>query len=485
MYSFCIIFAVFFPFVIGLMNFALDAGKMRQINILNFTASIINLVPIALLLFSDMGDNVSLLHFSDNLYIGFAIDRMGMLFAALVSFLWPFSLLYSYEYMENEERLNSFYAFYMMTLGCVIGISFSDNLFSLYIFYELLTLSTFPMVMHYMTKQAMDAGMNYLCYMLGGAAFAFISMMVVLYYSGSLRFIKGGYFSVTDSDTSNLLILLFVIMFLGFSVKAAMFPFSTWLIKAAVAPMPVTSLLHAVAVVKAGAFACIRIIYFIFGVDLLKGSWGQKIAIVFTVVTILYGSVMSVREPHLKRRMAYSTISNLSYILFGALVMTPLSLTASLTHLVAHALTKIGLFYIVGAVIHHTGKEYIYQIDGIGKKMKLMFAAFTLGSLSLIGIPQFIGFVSKVSLIRAVVDDGSPLALTGGFAIIISALLTVIYLFGIVVRAYFPQNGNPCEDIDICKDPGPLMSIPITVLTSLTLIVGIYWEPLVNYISKI
>lgn len=485
MYSFCLIFAVFFPFAIAAVNLAIPNRSEKIRNIVNFAASVINLVPVIYVFCSGQDSLVTILHFTEKLYIGFQSDRMGLLFATLVSILWPFSLLYSYEYMENEERKNRFYSFYMMTLGCVIGISFSDNLFSLYIFYELLTLATFPLVMHTMTKQAMEAGMTYLCYMLGGAAFSFISMMVVLYYTDSLSFINGGYFTSSDPATKNLMILMFVIMFLGFSVKAAMLPFSTWLIKAAVAPMPVTALLHAVAVVKAGAFACIRIIYRIFGVSLLKGTWGQYVALCFTIATILYGSVMSVREPHLKRRMAYSTISNLSYILFGACLMTPLGLTASLTHLVAHAITKIGLFYIVGAIMHHTGKEYVYELNGIGRKMKIMFAAFTIGSLSLIGIPQFIGFVSKVKLIQASIDEGSVLAIAGGFAIILSALLTAIYLFGIVVRAFFPTDGAVCEGYDSIKDPGMLMRVPIVILTALTFIIGVWWQPLVDFISKI
>ena len=274
-------------------------------------------------------------------------------------------------------------------------------------------------------------------------------------------------------------------MFVGFSVKAAMMPFGKWIIEAAVAPMPVTGLLHAVAVVKAGAFASIRLIYYIFGAEFLRGTWPQYVLIGLTSFTILYGSSMAVKELHLKRRLAYSTISNLSYVLFGALLMTPQGLEASLAHLIMHAVTKIGLFFCIGALMHTNNKVYQYEIDGIGKKMGFTFTAFALCGLSLIGVPQFGGFISKMKLLTAVIGDGGIFAYIGGFAIIISALLTAIYLLITVLKAFFPEKGVLCEGFDMAKEAGVKMLIPIYFAAVMTIVLGFAWKPLLAFIDRI
>jgi len=262
-------------------------------------------------------------------------------------------------------------------------------------------------------------------------------------------------------------------------------PFGKWLIGAAVAPMPVTALLHAVAVVKAGAFAVIRLIYYIYGTEMIRGTWAQTACIALCVCTILYGSAMAVKEPHLKRRMAYSTISNLSYILFGACLMTPMGMYASFMHMAAHAVTKIALFFCVGAIMHVTGKCYIYEIDNLGRRMKGIFACFLFGALSIIGIPQFMGFNSKISLLRASIDAGGVMDYIGAFAIIISALLTAVYLLNILLRGYFPKDNAKCADLEKCHDPGWKMMVPIGLASAATLILGIWWQPLSSYLKAI
>ena len=498
-----VLFAVFFPFLAGALNFAFPQIRAKTRNIYTFTVSLINLAAVIAVcignreLFTRMAVQgsesaggagtklITLISFTDRLVLSFRIDGFGLLFALLVAVLWPFSLLYAYEYMEHDKRQSVFFTFFMMTLGSVLGIAFSADLFSLYIFYEILTLVTFPLVMHEMTPAALSAGRKYLVYMLGGAAFAFVGMVVVMNYSSTLVFTKGGVLNASATSESGLLLLIFFITFMGFSVKAAMMPFSKWLIDAAVAPMPVTGLLHAVAVVKAGAFACIRLIYYIYGTDFLKGTWPQYALIAISAVTIVSASGMAIKELHLKRRLAYSTISNLSYVLFGALLMSPMGFKASLTHLVMHAVAKIGLFFCIGAMMHTNNKVYQYEIDNIGRKMKYTFAAFTICGMSLIGIPQFGGFISKMRLLDAVIDNGEPMAYIGGGALILSALFTAIYLLTTVIRAFFPVDGACCSGYEDLREAGVKMLVPIYFSVIMSVVLGIFWQPLLDFIGKI
>jgi len=492
-------FSVFFPILAGAVLFMFPEIKAKNRNIYTFVTAVINLVVVVFVCLNTgepdalWGETyrranthfITLIRFTDRLTLQLAVDGMGKLFAVLVSVLWPFSLLYAYEYMEHDKRQSTFFAFFMMTLGAVLGIAFSADLFSMYVFYEILTLVTFPLVMYDMTDAAMRAGIRYLVYMLGGAAFAFVGMVVIMRYSDSLNFVRGGILNASAYENTTILYIIFFITFMGFSVKAAMMPFSKWLIDAAVAPMPVTGLLHAVAVVKAGAFASIRLIYHVFGVDFLKGSWPQYALIILACITILMGSGMAIKEQHLKRRLAYSTISNLSYVLFAALIMTPAGMEASLTHLVMHAVTKIGLFFSIGALMHTNNKVYQYEIDSIGYKMPWTFTAFALCGMSLIGVPQFGGFISKIRILMAVISDGNIFAYIGAGAIILSALFTAIYLLTTVIRAFFPTENAKCPDYDNVKEAGVKMLVPIYFATAMAIVLGICWKPLVAFIDRI
>ena len=270
-----------------------------------------------------------------------------------------------------------------------------------------------------------------------------------------------------------------------------MAPFSGWLIKAAVAPTPVTALLHAVAVVNAGAFACIRLIYYVYGTEILHGTWAQYLVLLMTAVTIVYGSSFAVKETHFKRRLAYSTVSNLSYILFAATIMTPMGLTAAFAHMLMHSLTKICSFFCCGIVMEQTGKEYIEELSGLGRVMKKTFVCFTISSLSLIGIPLFCGFYSKWRIGLAAVDEGSPFAITGLIAVLLSALLTAIYMLGIVIKAYFPvkavENGDVPgkaeEKTEGIKEHCWQMLIPVMCFAAGILILGMFWQPVLDFIS--
>lgn len=428
----------------------------------------------------------TVIHFTGNLTISLKMDGLSAVFAGIICALWPLASLYAFAYMKHEEREKGFFLFYTMTYGVTLGISLAGNLLTMYFFYELLTLVTVPLVMHTLSREAILASRKYLYYSLGGAAFAFIGLIFVIIYGSSMEFVYGGVLDIARmGDRTNILLLIYVFAFCGFGVKAALCPFNTWLPAAGVAPTPVTALLHAVAVVKSGAFAIMRLTYYSFGAAFLKGTWAQEVVMVLTILTILYGSSRAVKETHLKRRLAYSTISNLSYILFGVTIMTPLGLLGALTHMVFHAIMKICSFFCVGAVMVQTGRQYVYEVDGLGKKMPRVFFCFTIAALALMGVPFLPGFISKWNLAAAAVADDSVLSCIGIAALLLSALLTAIYMMSIVIRAFFPGKDFDYAVLNGAGDPGALMLIPLFLFVGAMLFFGLYSGPLLRFLTDV
>lgn len=425
-------------------------------------------------------------HFVNDLSISFKIDGLTMVFAGLVSVLWPLATLYAFEYMEHHDRKNTFFMFYSMTYGVTLGIAFASDMLSMYFFYELLTLSTVPLVMHTLKREAILATRKYLYYSLGGAAFALMGLVFLIVYGNTLEFTLGGVLSMEKiGDNANMLLWIYLFAFLGFGVKAAIFPFSEWLPAAGVAPTPVTALLHAVAVVKAGVFAIIRLTYYSFGTEFLRGTWVQNVVMILAMFTTVYGCSRAVKESHIKRRLAYSTVSNLSYIIFGVTIMTPLGLVGALCHMVCHAVMKICSFMCAGAFMHQTGKKYIFDMDGIGRRMPIIFGAFALSGAGLMGVPGLAGFISKWNLAGAAVDSKNPLAYVGIICLLISALLTAIYMMSIVMRAFFPPHDFDKSPIENVKNPGWKMCLPIIICAALTILLGAFSSPLVQFFKDI
>ncbi len=480
-----------------------ERGNDRGFRVFLEGLVLVNSLVLAWLITHRRGEGLLLFRLFGNLVVGFQLDRMGSVFAGLIAFLWPLAMLYSFEYMEHEERKSAFFAFYIMTYGITAGITLSVNLVTMYVFYEMLTLVTFPLVLYPLTKEAVRAARRYLYYSIGGAAFAFIGLVFVLNFSvtGNSQFVPGGVIDpAVGGWIRNVLYLVYVLAFFGFGVKAALFPCHGWLPKAAVAPTPVTALLHAVAVVKSGAFAIMRLTYFSYGAAFLRGSWAHAVVLAAAAFTVAYGSTMAVREIHWKRRLAYSTIANLSYILFGAALMTPLGLAAALSHMVAHAFMKICAFFCAGAVMHRSGRTYVYELDGLGRKMPVTFACLTVASLSLMGIPLFAGFISKWNLAQAAFggcmllkEAGHKMAwlpCLGICVILYSALMTGIYMMTVLVRAYFPQivpgsAAGGAGTLDGVTDPGWLMLFPLLVFAVVILALGLRPGPLMEILYAI
>ena len=430
-------------------------------------------------------DEFTILSFSDKIGFTLQIDGLGKVFSGLVSVLWPLATLYSFEYMQHEERQRPFFMFYIMTYGVTLGISFSANLLTMYCFYEALTLVTVPLVIHTFTREAVLATHKYIYYSMGGAALGFIAVVIMIKY-GTGNFDIGGTLNASSALLPHdIILLLYVLAFLGFSIKAAMFPFYAWIPDAGVAPTPVTALLHAVAVVKAGAFAVARLTYYCFGTAVLRGTWAQTVVMCLAMFTIVFGCSMAVKETHMKRRLAFSTVANLSYIIFGVTIMTSESLAAGLSHMVFHAIMKISAFFCVGAIMHQTRKNFVHETDGFGRKMPWVYAAFTVSAIGMMGVPGTAGFVSKWNLASAALNSGNKIAYFGVAALLISALLTTIYMMTMIIRGFFPGRDFDMNTVSAVKDPTWKMILPLMVFTVAIIVFGVWAGPLMRFLSNV
>lgn len=486
MNAYMMVIAILMPMIGGALIPLLPFQNRKAMAVYIELVTLITSVLVFLLIFNRPGEAFVLFRFTGQLSISLRLDGAGSIFATILAFLWPFASLYSFEYMKHEGHEKIFFLFYTVTYGVTLGIAMAEDIVSMYFFYEMLTMATLPLVMHTLSREAVLASRTYMYYSLGGAAFAFIGMIFILIYGNSADFTPGGVLDMSRvGDKMNLLLLVYVLCFCGFSVKAAMCPFSAWLPKAGVAPTPVTALLHAVAVVKAGAFATLRITYYSFGTEFIRGTWAQDLLMILTIFTIVFGCSRALKETHLKRRLAWSTVSNLSYILFGVVVMTPLGLMGALAHMLCHAVMKICSFFCAGAVIYKTGRTYIHQLNGLGRKMPKVFVIFTVAALALMGAPGLAGFVSKWYLAKGAVASGNPLAYIGVGAILLSALLTAIYMMTIVVRAFCPGKDFDESSIEGITDPNLLMLLPLTVFLIVIVIIGLHPQFLTDALAGV
>lgn len=443
---------------------------------------ILNLILVIFANTQASGELVHLVRVNRFIDIFLKIDQLGKLFSYMASTLWIIAAFYSFEYMKHEGRERLFFTFFTMTLPMVVGLSYSGNLLTFYLFYEFITLTTFPLVIHPNTDVALDIGKKYFTYAFIGAALVMIGMVILYSITGDTKFVGGGMTGLLTDKNAQLVLISYLCMFFGFGVKAAVVPLHAWLPAAMVAPTPVSALLHAVAVVKSGIFALIRITYFLFGPVVVGAIHADRLLIPFALTTIILGSVIAMSQYHLKRRLAYSTVAQLGYIVLGLLMLNPYALLGALMHMVNHALIKINLFFGVGSVTYMTDKKYVKQINGLGPKMPISFACFAVASISLIGIPPANGFVSKWLLGVGALKSGHL-----GLAIILlfGALLTAAYLLPLLIASFFTK----CTDkklIDVDNlDPPKMMLVPMVVLTCMSVILGLFPNPVINFIQVI
>ncbi|MBN1777041.1 MAG: proton-conducting membrane transporter [Clostridiales bacterium] len=436
---------------------------------------------VCLALFAEPGRGYVLLEFTSRMTIAFSLDGLGSVFAGLIAFLWPLSMLYAFEYMKHETGENAFFGQYLLSYAMTLLIASAENLFTLYFFFELLTLATVFLVAHGFSHRSMYAGRKYLYYTLGAASLGFLAMISVLVYSDTTIFVYGGIPALRQAPHT-MMLLLFVLGFFGFGVKAAVFPLHGWLPTASVAPTPVTSLLHAVAVVNAGVFSVARLAYYVYGPALISGTWAQTLCLSMAAFTILFASAKAVHEQHLKRRLAYSTISNLSYMLFGLLLLTPLGLKAGLMHMIFHSLIKLTLFSCAGAILVQTGREYVQELRGLRRQMPIVMTVFAFCAVELVGIPPFIIFQSKWALVTAAFGSGHIIGIAGVAVLLISAGFTAAYLLKPAVTAFaLPIEKKPSEK----RDPGWQMLTLFLVITAAMLALILLGKPIADYLSQI
>ena len=426
---------------------------------------------------------VTIYSFAAGFSVSLFIDGPAALFAGMVSVMWPAVLLYAFSYMKDEKRKDSFFAFYIMTYGITLGLAFSANILTLYVFFEMLTLVTIPLVAHEQDHESMRAGRHYATYLIGGASLGFFAMIMVTLYSRSGAFLPGG--CLPEGTDRALMLAVYLFGFFGFGTKAAVFPLYAWLPEASVAPTPVTALLHAVAVVNSGVFAVMRLTYYNFGAAWLSGTWAAHVCVLTAAFSSVFCAAMALKERHFKRRLAYSTASNLSYMLLGLLMMSQDGLKAGMVHMLFHGIIKMGLFLCAGAFMKQSGKAYIYEMDGIGRRMPVTFALYTLGALSLSGVPLFAGFISKWMLLVSGAREGTVYGFTAAAALIISAFLCAMYTLSVSLRVFFPSSKRDLYMNDSSvKEADWLMLGPILFFGVFNLLFGVWPAPVLSILEN-
>ena len=410
---------------------------------------------------------------------GFRVDAFGILFALTASSLWILVSIYSIGYMRalKEHAQTRFYFCFALAILGAVGVALSGNLVTMYIFYEILTVSTYPLVAHEQSSEALFAGRKYLAYLLTGGCFLLGAVALTYSISGTTDFRSGGILTGTMASRS-MFITLFILFIIGF-MKAAYMPFHSWLPTAMVAPTPVSALLHAVAVVKAGVFGVVRTVAYIYGVDLMQELGLGFLLASFAGFTMIVASLFAIAQDNLKRRLAYSTISQLSYIVFGVALLNPMGITGAMLHIPFHGFMKITLFLCAGSILVATGKKNISEMAGIGRAMPITMLAFTVGVLGMCGVPPACGFISKWFLGLGTVEADSLLFLA---VLLISSLLDVVYFFPIVYTVFFGNREG--EKLNLSggrkiKEAPMSMVIPL-IITALFSIIFCFPNPITN-----
>lgn len=417
--------------------------------------------------------SINLWKISENVSLSLSVDNLSKMFATLMSFVLTGVGIYAIGYLEHDENSNRFFGFYFMVFGVLNGIYVSSNLLTMYLFYELMTLLSFPLVLHDLTEEAIAAAKKYLYYSIAGAFLSLISIFMIYQFAGSYEFVGGGIINASLVAGNENLVRVFVLLaIIGFGCKAGLFPLHDWLPTAhPVAPAPASAIMSGI-ITKSGVIAIIRIVFYSVGADFIRGTFVQYTWIVLTLITVFLGSMMAYLEKGFKKRLAYSSVSQVSYVLFGLSTLHPVGFLGACLHVIFHSLIKDDLFMVAGAVIHQTGRTMVTELKGIGKKMPVTIWSFTLASLALIGIPPFTGFVSKWFLCLGSLESGlGSYGYIGPAILLISALLTAGYLLPVTIDGFFPGKDFD-GDLTPC-DPKAAMLVPIVIFGLLTLALGI------------
>ncbi len=410
----------------------------------------------------------NIVEISPGIDLALKADQLGVFFALIASGLWIFTSFYSIGYVRgnNEHKQTRYFASFAVCLSATIGIAFSANLLTFIIFYEILTIATYPLVIHKENQEAISAGRKYLLYTLTAGVLLIAAAGYTYSITGTLDFQAGGIFN-NIPVSKNTAIVLFILFLSGVGVKAGIMPLHSWLPTAMAAPTPVSALLHAVAVVKSGVFGVVRVVGFIFGPAMMSNFGLNDILLIFAGTTIILASLLALKQDNLKKRLAYSTVGHLSYIVLGVALLSPSGFTGGIFHIATHATMKITLFFCAGAIYVNLHRSNISELDGIGKVMPWTMAAFTIGSMGLAGVPPINGFISKWFIGVGTLQADISIALV---VLLLSGLLNAGYFFPIVHRAFF-RKGTGLEGHG---EASPLMVVPIIVTAVLSVLLGIF-----------
>lgn len=446
---------------------------------------ILEAVMAAIALFSPEKEMV-LFSMTENLVIALRMDGISKLFMAIAAFGFLLTGFYAFRYLEHEtSRECEFYSFYLLSLAALMGMDFSRNLITMYLFFEMITLFSMPLVLFDRTEEAVRGALKYLFYSIAGAFLALGCIFFLSRYCNSLEFYAGGNLNPEALSGHETLLQIAVFLgVLGFGAKAGMYPLHGWLPTAhPVAPAPASAVLSGI-IAKAGVLAIIRIVFFCVGTDFLAGTWVQYTWLILAMLTVFMGSMMAYRENIFKKRLAYSSVSQISYALLGLFFMTPESTLGGLLHILFHATIKVCLFLVAGSFIHNTGKHRVDEFRAYGKSMPKTLWFYTFAALALIGIPPASGFVSKWYLALGALNSGMGcFAWLAPVILLISALLTAGYLLPITVNGFFPGEGAqiPAKN----DEGGKNMLIPLGILAALTMLLGLFSAPLTDVLQKL
>jgi multicomponent Na+:H+ antiporter subunit D len=466
--------AVTVPIIGAIIIRSLDEDNAKLRHLVAIASAVIVFLAVASMLPGVLAGRLielRVVDFIEGLGIFFRVDPLGMVFGLVSSTLWIFATVYSIGYMAHEHDKRNYFVFFVLSCSATMGVAFAGNLFTLYIFYEYLAICTYPLVVHAQTPESVKAGIKYIGYSFGGGALILISIFMIHDQVGMLEFLPGGILSAAGAENILTLKVIFTLLIAGFGTKSAIMPLHSWLPGAMVAPTPVSALLHAVAIVKAGVFGISRVFLSIFGRDLIIDLNVTNVLAIFVCFTIIVGSLMAIKQNVLKLRLAYSTIGQLGYITLGVLILSPASLLGGLIHIINHAVLKITLFFCAGMIITVTGKKNLDQLHGVGRQMPLTMLAFAVGALGLMGVMPIAGYLSKFYILTGSLEAGVPVF---AYVILGSTLLNAIYYLPIIVNAFFKEG-------EFEKQPG--FEAPLTMLApTLTLaFIGILFGLFANY----
>ena len=481
-----LIISILFPVLLGLG--ILLKGSFQSRNMLLTVTGAGLAITAALGLGVVLGGDAELMLFSfgKNLDLYFHVDTLGRLFAVVVNVVWVLSGFYAFAYMKHEQEETRFFGFYLMVHGILHGLVFSGGMVTFYLFYELMTLLSVPLILHNRSQDAIKGGLKYLFYSLFGAYLVLFGLFFLNRFADTLTFLPGGTLNPAAVAGNEALTLVVAFsMILGFSVKAGMFPLHAWLPTAhPVAPAPASAVMSGI-IVKMGVLGMIRVVYYLVGADFIRGTWVQTVWMSLALLTVFMGSMLAYREKIMKKRLAYSTVSQASYILFGLSLLQPQAMTGALLHVVFHGVIKSCLFLSAGAIIYKTHKTNVEELRGIGKEMPVAIWCYTFASAALIGIPPASGFISKWYLATGALASGTGIFSWLGPAVLLtSALLTAGYLLPVTVNGFLPGADYAYDKLEK-KEPCLTMLIPLLILAALAVLLGVFPNPLTEYIQAI